>query len=305
MKGHRKIYKSDGTKLIVDVQKSVLSDFGSADDVVAQLPTVSGSDGSYSVFGRGNAEVYINNRKMRDKSELSRLNSKDISTIEVINNPGVEYDADTHAVIKINLKYKIDGGLGIRTSVFDSQGRKNSDSEQLQLTYDTKNINGFLSFTNSSNRYKTDQTNKEQTLANHSVWNMESDMPKWNSNYYNQTINGGISAELAKNHTIGASLSYSKETDKWGGHSASQMFHDNLMFEDLSSNIHSHANYDQWMGNIFYDGKFSQKWKMTSNADYVGRKAADSRLNQEAGSMTDAHEVKMKMRLLTTFMQEM
>lgn len=91
-------------------------------------------------------------------------------------------------------------------------------------------------------------------MADHSVWNMESDMPKWNSNYYNQTINGGISAELAKNHTIGASLSYSKETDKWGGHSASQMFHDNLLFEDLSSNIHSHANYDQWIGNIFYDG---------------------------------------------------
>lgn len=129
-------------------------------------------------------------------------------------------------------------------------------------------------------------------MADHSVWNMESDMPKWNSNYYNQTINGGISAELAKNHTIGASLSYSKETDKWGGHSANQMFHNNLLFEDLSSNIHSHANYDQWMGNIFYDGKFSQKWKMTLNADYVGRKAADSRLNQEAGSMTDAHEVK-------------
>lgn len=142
-------------------------------------------------------------------------------------------------------------------------------------------------------------------MADHSVWNMESDMPKWKSNYYNQTINGGISAELAKNHTIGASLSYSKETDKWGGHSANQMFHNNLLFEDLSSNIHSHANYDQWMGNIFYDGKFSQKWKMTLNADYVGRKAADSRLNQEAGSMTDAHEVKMKMRLLTTFMQEM
>ena len=129
-------------------------------------------------------------------------------------------------------------------------------------------------------------------MADHSVWNMESDMPKWNSNYYNQTINGGISAELAKNHTIGASLSYSKETDKWGGHSASQMFHDNLLFEDLSSNIHSYANYDQWIGNIFYDGKFSQKWKMTLNADYVSRKAADSRLNQESGSMTDAHEVK-------------
>jgi hypothetical protein len=120
VKGHRKIYKTDGTKLIVDVQKSVLSDLGNADDVVAQLPTVSGSDGRYTVFGRGNAEVYIDNRKMRDNSELSRLSSKDISTIEVISNPGVEYDADTHAVIKINLKHKVDGGLGIKTSVSDA-----------------------------------------------------------------------------------------------------------------------------------------------------------------------------------------
>ena len=39
VKGHRKIYKTEGAKLVVDVQKSVLSDFGNADDVVAQLPT--------------------------------------------------------------------------------------------------------------------------------------------------------------------------------------------------------------------------------------------------------------------------
>lgn len=49
--------------------------------------------------------------------------------------------------------------------------------------------------------------------------------------------------------------------------------------------------------------KILPKWKMTLNADYVNRKAADSRLNQESGSMTDAHEVKMKMRLLTISMQ--
>ena len=292
VKGHRKIYKTEGTKLVVDVQKSVLSDFGNADDVVAQLPTVSGSDGSYTVFGRGDAEVYIDNRKMRDKSELSRLNSKDISTIEVINNPGVEYDADTHAVIKINLKHKTDGGLGIRTSAFDSQGRRNSDSEQLQLTYDSHAVNAFLSFANSSNRYKTDQTNLEQTTVGNNIWRMESDMLKWNSNYYNQTINGGISTELAKNHVIGASLAYSKETDRWGGASTSKMAYDTDLFEDLYSNIHSHANYDQWIGNIFYDGTLAEKWKIAFNADYVNRKANDNRLNQESGSMTTQHEVK-------------
>ena len=34
----------------VDVQKSVLSDFGSADDVVAQLPTVSGIVSELQLF---------------------------------------------------------------------------------------------------------------------------------------------------------------------------------------------------------------------------------------------------------------
>jgi hypothetical protein len=82
VKGHRKIYKTDGTRLVVDIQKSVLSDMGSADDIVAQLPMVSGGEGNYSVFGRGSADVYINNRKVRDKSELSRLNSKDIDWMQ-------------------------------------------------------------------------------------------------------------------------------------------------------------------------------------------------------------------------------
>ena len=290
VKGHSKIYKTDGTKLIVDVQKSVLSDFGNADDVVAQLPTVSGSDGHYTVFGRGNAEVYIDNRKMRDNSELSRLSSKDISTIEVISNPGVEYDADTHAVIKINLKHKVDGGLGIKTSVSDAQGRRNSDSEQLQLTYDTHAVNAFLSFANSSSRYKTDQTNTEETTVGNDIWHMETDMPKWKSGYYNQTVNGGISTELAKNHLVGASLAYSKENDKWGGASTSRMLYNSNLYEDLHSDIASHANYSQWIGNVFYNGAWAGKWKILFNADYVNRQATDSRLNQEAGSMTTQHE---------------
>ena len=61
------------------MQKSVLSDFGSADDVVAQLPTVSGSDGSYSVFGRGIADVYINNRTPPVSAALMPARSHSLS----------------------------------------------------------------------------------------------------------------------------------------------------------------------------------------------------------------------------------
>ena len=292
VKGHHKIYKTDGTNLIVDIQRSSLSDFGNADEVVAQLPTVSGSDGSYTVFGRGRAEVYIGNRRLRNNSELSRLNSRDISTVEIISNPGVEYDADTHAVIKINLRHKVAGGLGGRASAFSSQGRRNSDTEQTQLTYDTRAVNAFLSFTNSSNRYKTDQTNRELTNVATDTWHLESDMAGWKSNYYNQTLTGGISTELAKGHSVGTSLTYSKETDRWGGTSISQMHHNDKLFEDLYSDILSHANYNQWIGNLFYNGALADKWKITFNADYVNRNAKDSRVNQESGNLTTRHEAK-------------
>ena len=220
------------------------------------------------------------------------LSSKDIATVEVINNPGVEYDADTHAVIKINLKHKQEGGLGVRTSVFDSQGRKNSDSEQIQLTYDTQRINAFLSFNNSSSRYQTDQSNIEKTTVNDVVWKLESEMPKWNSNYYNQTINGGLSTELFRGQTVGASITYSQETDRWGGASTNKMLRKVDLFEDLYSDIHSHARYHQWMGNLFYDGKLSEKWHILLNADFVNRETNDSRLNQEFGSKTSLHEAK-------------
>lgn len=119
---------------------------------------------------------------------------------------------------------------------------------------------------------------------------MSSSMPKWKSYYYNQTIHGGISTDLAKNQTIGGSLSYSKEIDRWGGNSINEMYRNNQLFESLNSNILSHASYDQWIGNVFYDGTFSEKWKLMFNADYVSRKANDNRINQETGSMTSQHE---------------
>ncbi|MFR3187598.1 MAG: hypothetical protein ACLTOV_13870 [Phocaeicola sp.] len=45
------------------------------------------------VFGAGTPEIYINGRKVRDKSELDQLASDNIKSVEVVNNPGSRYDA--------------------------------------------------------------------------------------------------------------------------------------------------------------------------------------------------------------------
>ena len=78
-----------------------LAKMGTAGEMLSRLPFVTGKDGSYTVLGHGTPEIYINNRKVRDTSELDRLRADEIVSAEVITTPGVEYAPDVTAVIRI------------------------------------------------------------------------------------------------------------------------------------------------------------------------------------------------------------
>lgn len=280
-----------GTDFIADVEHSVLRDFGTANDILDKIPMVYGKDGNFSVFGKETTAIYINRRKVTDLSELARISSNDISSIEVIRNPGIIYDANTDAVIKINLKRNIMEGWGVWAMLNDEQGRKNSDNEQLRITYGAGKINGFVSFGNSSVRLSTDQQNIENTASENHLWTLSSNMDKWESYYYNQNLTGGMSIFFNDNHTLGGQISYSKETDHWGGISSSLMKTDDAVYEELSSDIASRSNYRQWNSNLYYEGRISDKVTLNFNGDVLRRDAKDSRVNQENGSLTEAHEV--------------
>lgn len=79
---------------------------------LAQLPFVEKIGNQYGVTGRGKAEIYIDNRKIDDHDELKDLKMEDISSIDVLTNPGAVYGANVHSVIKIHTKRK-QSGLGI------------------------------------------------------------------------------------------------------------------------------------------------------------------------------------------------
>jgi hypothetical protein len=51
------------------------------------------SNGSYEVFGRGAPIIYINGRLLHDQTELDRIKSEDIVSVELITNPGARYAA--------------------------------------------------------------------------------------------------------------------------------------------------------------------------------------------------------------------
>ena len=87
------------------------------------------------VLGRRDAEIFIGNQKVVDMSELYRLRPAEIKSVEIIRNPGAEFNADAAAVIRIRLKNNVLKGFGLDVMSQGSFGRRFSDYEQLSITY--------------------------------------------------------------------------------------------------------------------------------------------------------------------------
>lgn len=112
----RLAYELKGGALTTNVQNSLLSTAGTANDVLSHIPGVQGQDGDFIVFGKGKPLIYINGKLVRDLSELNKLRSEDILKVELIANPGSEYDASVKAVLKIKTVKKLGDGFGASLS---------------------------------------------------------------------------------------------------------------------------------------------------------------------------------------------
>ena len=94
-----------GDAMRTTVTGTILEKAGTVSDALSKIPSVEAErDGAVKVLGRGDAEVYINGRKVQDNSELSRLRSDQIQHVDVVQNPGARYAASTKAVVRITLK---------------------------------------------------------------------------------------------------------------------------------------------------------------------------------------------------------
>ena len=112
VKGHLITPSADG--LTVNIENSQLADIGFASDVLRHLPFVSMINNTFNVIGKGTPLIYINNRLVRDNTELGQLHSSEIKQVKVCLNPGAEYDATVNAVIIIKtIKQTGEGFSGI------------------------------------------------------------------------------------------------------------------------------------------------------------------------------------------------
>ena len=111
VKGSRPLVTIKNGVLTANIANTELAHLGNARDVLTRMPLLNVSDESIEVFGKGAPLILIDNRRMRDASELQLLQSDNIKSIQIITMPGAEYGSAIRSVIKIQTKQKFIKGL--------------------------------------------------------------------------------------------------------------------------------------------------------------------------------------------------
>lgn len=131
----------------LDVKNSFLKEEGSIVDILRKSPGVLvDKKGMISVLGKDHTEVYLNNRNVKSIEVLKVIQSADVDRIEIIRNPGSEYQSDANAIIKIWTKNKIDEQYNLSLSNISQQGRCYSNRSNLSLMGQLGNTMHHISY---------------------------------------------------------------------------------------------------------------------------------------------------------------
>lgn len=105
------LFEMDGEKVKVNVEGTSLTAAGTALDVLRRSPSVMvNNTDQVSVFGKGEAIIYLDGLLLSSVDLLKSLPSSDIKSIEIIANPSAKYDAAGRAVINIiTVRHNLEG----------------------------------------------------------------------------------------------------------------------------------------------------------------------------------------------------
>lgn len=190
-----------GDAFVTPVENSILAEAGSAGDVLKKLPGVVTKDGGYEVIGKGTPIIYINGRLLRDNSELEQLSSKEIKSVDVVQNPGARYDATVKAVIRIQTIKRVGDGFGFDVSSKWAQSEYTNLNEVLNMNYRHNGLDFFASAAYTDSEYFQD-TDLYQTLKSKQLLETEQKGHlEGRSKAFNPTV--GLNWQITERHSVG------------------------------------------------------------------------------------------------------
>lgn len=280
--------KLTGNSMVTTVKGTVLEKSGTAKDMLSKVPGMTKKGDDLEVLGKGTPVVYINGRKMTDPDELKRLRSEEIKEVEVITNPGAQYDATVSSVVRIKTIKRKGNGFGYDLSLVSDNDLLygNYDpSATLNLRYRHNNVDVFgmvnywqWSTVNEATPNQWSYFKQKGELMN--ITQMMKLDSEWKGDGLNANI--GFNWQIAENHSVGMRIErndmFDPHTDLWQTTEMTKTrMSDNSLVEKALSNNSQRATSSipfNWSGNAYYNGKVGNLG-IDLNVDFLTRKNTD------------------------------
>lgn len=290
--------KLTGEGLQTNVRGSVLEKVGSANDVLAKTPGLIKGQSGLEVIGKGSPLVYINGRKVTDSSELDRLQSNEIQSVEVITNPGAQYDATVRSVVRIRTIRRQGDGFGFNLNASDAQSLRwakgNDPFGSINVNYRTGGVDIFGGVNYARNTSRQESELEKNTFGRTAVgddWLFVNKGTLLNE-YIGSSLygNAGVNWQMADNHFLGSKV-------EWGRHltySVHTEVNDNVFENGTMVDLLTTVS-DDTMGeripynlgaNLYYNGLVAGKLGIDINLDYYGTDDSSKSVSNEASEMT-------------------
>ncbi|MCR4583688.1 MAG: TonB-dependent receptor family protein [Prevotella sp.] len=297
IKGEIPLYKTIPGGLTVEVQHTILHDVGTADDLLSMMPLIQGRDGKFSVIAKGEPEIYINNKKVRDASELKQLKSTDIKNVDIITSPGAQYNAEVNAIIRIRTIRQQGDGFSMQLMSDTYRNNKWNTYEDLSVKYRSHRLEAFANFGFQNVHQGEDLTGDIENHINGNTINIHQTAPidNWITVFFGKT---GVSFDFDNDNSIGMSYGTQMVTYAAGSLQSEQIITRNGQTDDFVN---------QWRGarqsdppahdiNAYYVGKIG-KLGIDVNTSYVWRKIVlDQHVSEQSIQLED--------RTITTHSQD-
>ena len=291
--------KLTGEGLLTAVKGSVLENAGTAKDVLSKTPGIIKGQNGLEVIGKGMPLVYINGRKVTDSSELDRLQSNEIQSIEVITNPGVQYDASVGSVVRIRTIRRQGDGFGFNLFAQDEQSLRwdngNDPFGSLNVNYRTGGVDVFggINYARNTSRQQSDLEKK--TFGNTFLLENKGDLL---NEYIGQSLYGeaGVNWQIADNHFMGGKVEWGKNLQ----YDVHTVVNDNVWLDGaLTDKISTSSNDKMGEGgiynlgaNIYYNGVIDGKLGVDVNLDYYGTDNASSSESKENSDISSGRTIR-------------
>ena len=249
-----------GDAMRTTVAGTILEKAGTLSDALSKIPSLEAErDGGVKVLGRGDAEVYINGRRVQDMKELSRLRSDQIQHVDVVQNPGARYAASTKAVVRITLKKAQGEGLSFQNSTQYMYQYGGSLNDNFTANYRTGGLDVTGSFwVGTYNHYKGLQVNDmlyyvgPDQVTGHSTQEIRHPWHAWSPQLQ-------LNYMLNENHTFGAYYKYDRTpSGETKGDYLTDMFENGILTERSASDIWQDESIKKHIFNAYYNGKVGQ-----------------------------------------------